>query len=240
MHRRLLEPRELALVEELANVMAQEVERYYPADDHGLPMSMTLLCAAPGRAALLGLNGQWSQPQPGQPFAYGGVLGPVGLPGRASSLLQGVAERLAAAFALRGVVGVDFIWHEDCAWVLEVNPRWPASAGLYAPQGGLVRAHLQACLQGRLPTPAQIAAWRPTRLRGLQLLRLPYAVHLDASSVAQWARQSDVHDRPSAPMRLPAGAPLCTVSAEADDERALRRRLDARCAALASTLETLE
>lgn len=213
---------------------------YWQRWQDGAPMSMTLLCAAPGRACVLGLNGQWSQPQRGQPFAYGGVMGPLALPGRVTSLLQGVAERLAAAFALRGVVGVDFIWQDEGAWVLEVNPRWPASAGLYAPQGGLVRAHLQACLHGRLPTPAQVLAWRPPRLRGLQLLRLPNAVQLDADTVARWAQQPDVHDRPSAPMRLPAGAPLCTVSAEADDERALRRLLDARCAALASTLETLE
>ncbi|MBQ0960696.1 ATP-grasp domain-containing protein [Ideonella sp. 4Y11] len=210
---------------------------YWQRWQDGAPMSMTLLCAAPGRACVLGLNRQWHQPQAGQPFAYGGVLGPVGLPGRAGSLLQGVAERLAAAFDLRGVVGVDFIWDEENAWILEVNPRWPASAGLYAAQGGLVRAHLQACLHGRLPEPAQVAAWRPPRLRGLQLLRRPHAVQLDLATVALWARQSDVHDRPSAAMRLPAGAPLCTVSAEADDETALRRRLDARCAALASTLE---
>ena len=137
-------------------------------------------------------------------------------------------------------MGVDFIWHEDSAWILEVNPRWPASAGLYAPQGGLVRAHLQACLHGRLPAPGQLAAWRPARLRGLQLMRLPHAVQLDADTVSRWAQHADVHDRPAAPMRLPAGAPLCTVSAEADDERALRRLLDARCKALASTLETLE
>ncbi|MBQ0944780.1 ATP-grasp domain-containing protein [Ideonella sp. 4Y16] len=211
---------------------------YWQRWQDGATMSMTLLCAAPGRACVLGLNRQWHQPQAGQPFAYGGVLGPVGLPGRASSLLQGVAERLAAAFELRGVVGVDFIWHEDSAWVLEVNPRWPASAGLYAPQGGLVRAHLQACLHGRLPAPAQVAAWQPPRLRGLQLLRLAHDAQLDAATVARWARQPDVHDRPSAAMRLPAGAPVCTVSAEADDEAALRRQLDARCAALASTLET--
>lgn len=211
---------------------------YWQRVQPGQPMSMTLLAAAPGRAALLGLNRLWCLPQPGQPFAFGGVAGPVALPGRASTALQGVAERLVAAFDLRGLVGVDFIWHEEQAWLIEVNARWPASAALYAARGGLARAHLDACLHGRLPEPATLAAWRPAGRVGQQLLRAPRALSLSAATLAAWAVQPHVHDRPAQPQTLAAGEPLCTLSAHAADDDALQALLAQRAAALCHDLET--
>ena len=40
---------------------------------------------------------------------------------------QAICSRLAAAFGLRGLFGVDFIWDGERAWAVEVNPRPTAS-----------------------------------------------------------------------------------------------------------------
>ena len=40
---------------------------------------------------------------------------------------QAICSRLAAAFGLRGLFGVDFVWDGERAWTVEVNPRPTAS-----------------------------------------------------------------------------------------------------------------
>ena len=60
-----------------------------------------------------------------------GNLSPPRLPApeRAALLGQarGICSHLAAAFALRGLFGVDLIWDGERAWTIEVNPRPTAS-----------------------------------------------------------------------------------------------------------------
>jgi predicted ATP-grasp superfamily ATP-dependent carboligase len=47
--------------------------------------------------------------------------------------VQEVCSRLVAAFGLRGPYGVDFVWDGERAWVVEVNPRPPASLEVINP-----------------------------------------------------------------------------------------------------------
>src|SRR3954469_15876982 len=60
---------------------------------------------------------------------------------------RAVCSRIAAAFGLRGLFGVDFIWDGERAWTLEVNPRPTASLeAIEAAYGtGVFDAHLCAC-----------------------------------------------------------------------------------------------
>ncbi len=69
-------------------------------------------------------------------FAYCGSIGP--LDGRNSSISAAAVERVRrtgetmAEFAqLRGVFGIDFVLGGDTPWLIEVNPRYPASAEIY-------------------------------------------------------------------------------------------------------------
>ena len=48
------------------------------------------------------------------------------LPGRGNALQQ-LEKVLAIRFGLRGLFGVDGIWHEGSFWPVEVNPRYTAS-----------------------------------------------------------------------------------------------------------------
>ena len=64
-------------------------------------------------------------------YRWCGNVVPPRLPaGERAALLgqaRAICSRLAAAFALRGLFGVDFIWDGERAWTLEVNPRPTAS-----------------------------------------------------------------------------------------------------------------
>lgn len=199
--------------------------RYWQQQARGLPMSMTLL-ADGQRALVLGINSQLIEPHGGHAFVFTGVLGPVPAPERMRLTLQGVAERLTRRFRLRGVCGVDFLCHGDELVVLEVNPRPPASAALYAPRGGLINAHLAACLQGHLPSGEAWASLRGDgRVRGLRYVFARSRLVLDAARLARLAARPGVHDVPQEPLRLAAGEPLCSVSDSGDDVPTLQASL---------------
>ena len=90
------------------------------------------------RAAMLGLTEQLHR-RPG--FGWMGNVSPPRLPdGEVAELdgqLRAVCDEVAARFGVRGAFGVDAVWDGHHAWVLEVNPRPPASLELFG--AGLVR-----------------------------------------------------------------------------------------------------
>ena len=105
------------------------------------------------RARLLGLTRQYAG-EPGlgaPPFAWCGNAAPWGTPE-----LQGIVEQALAALVegsgLRGLNGIDFIVQEGVPWLLEVNPRPPASFELFERllEGNAFAWHVEAC-EGRLP-----------------------------------------------------------------------------------------
>src|SRR4051812_903992 len=89
-------------------------------------------------------------------YRWCGNVVPPRLPAGERDALLGQARAicscLAAAFALRGLFGVDLIWDGERAWTIEVNPRPTASLeAIEAAHGiGAFAAHLQGCA-GELP-----------------------------------------------------------------------------------------
>jgi len=216
--------------------------RYWQRREPGQPMSMTLLAAGRGqgqRAVVLGINAQTVRSVLGHPHVFAGVVGPVNLPGRLPTALLGMAERLVAHFDLTGLCGLDFLWHGDQIALLEINPRPPASAALYGLGGGLVNAHLAACLTGRLPQGADLAALRGGLPTGLRHVFTHQPLALTDAHLARLAAHPDVHDRPAHPGPLAAGEPLCTLTARGDDVPAVVAALDRAATQLLNELETL-
>lgn len=219
--------------------------RYWQRLQPGVPLSLTVL--ADGRyAALLGLNRQWLAPTPSQPWRFGGVAGPLPCPAPTWALLQGWADRLARHFRLRGLFSLDLMGGPDGVeppfHLLEVNPRWPASAQLYGGAGGLMDAAVRAC-EGRLPTAAELQWLRhppgSAALRGWAIAYSPCAAQLDSAWLRPWlALQGDphtdaanpcLHDRPEsgpAPLPLGEGDPVCSVSVAGADFATVQQELD--------------
>ncbi len=209
----------------------------------GVPIGAAAL--ADGRHALvLGLSrGLAGDPAFGASgFAYtGSLLGPVGGADYPRLALEAehAANRLAAAFGLRGLFGVDFMLHDGHLHLLEVNPRYTASMELIEQATGasVVDLHLDA-LEGRLP--ADPVPWRrlassPTCGRfwgkGIVYAERPVvAPDTDGWLAAGW------RDIPHRGERICAGAPVCTVFATGTDEADCLAALRAEAAAIRATL----
>jgi uncharacterized protein len=114
---------------------------------------------------------------------------------------QEICSRVAAAFGLRGLFGVDFVWDGDRLWAVEVNPRATASLeAIEAAYGVAVYdAHLSGCA-GELPrTEAE-----PLRAAGK-------AVVFATEDVVVGEFAPGVRDVPHPGERIARGRPICTV-----------------------------
>jgi predicted ATP-grasp superfamily ATP-dependent carboligase len=141
---------------------------------------------------------------------------------------RAICSRVAGAFGLRGLFGVDFIWDGERAWTVEVNPRPPASLeAIEAAYGvGAFAAHLRGCA-GELPRIEAACSGAA----GKAVLFAAEAVTVGDS--ARWP----VRDVPHPGERIAARRPVCTVMATGatpDDvlaqleEQAARVRADLR------------
>jgi len=144
---------------------------------------------------------------------------------------QAIGGELARRFSLVGLFGVDLILANDQFWVIEVNPRLPASVEVLERACGFeaVAIHVEACRTGRLPPPPAISGtWCG---KAILSARADLVVPADVNGLAlptDLKTWPDVADVPAAGTRIRAGGPIATVLAEAGDEpsllQALRRR----------------
>jgi predicted ATP-grasp superfamily ATP-dependent carboligase len=144
---------------------------------------------------------------------------------------RAICSCLAAAFALRGLFGVDLIWNGERAWTIEVNPRPTASLeAIEAAYGvGAFAAHLRACA-GELPRV------EPERggAAGKAVVFATETVVVGDS--VRWLERG-VRDVPHTGERIPAGRPICTVVARAATPEGVLAVLGQRAAWLRSELE---
>ena len=177
---------------------------------------------ADGRQAhLLGLTRQYAG-EPGlgaPPYAWCGNAAPWGTPE-----LQGIVGQALAALVegcgLRGLNGIDFIVQEGVPWLLEVNPRPPASFELFERllEGNAFEWHVEAC-EGRLsdlPTLPPSRTWA----KGILYARRDISV----GETRGWATQGAA-DIPHPGESIPAGAPICTLLAQGSDAAAAWQKI---------------
>ena len=167
----------------------------------GLPCSA--LAIGDGRhAALLGVTEQLVRPRG---FQWMGNLTPPRLPtGETDELtgrLRAVCAEVAARFGVSGAFGVDAVWDGREVWVLEVNPRPPASLELFGP--GCFEAHVHGVrglglprADGRAPAGVKLVLFTD---------RTVSAPHPDL-----WP-EALVRDVPHAGEVIRRGAPVCTL-----------------------------
>lgn len=206
-----------------------ERQPYYQRELAGTPMS-ALFVADGRRARLLGCHELIVRPLGAHPHVWRGAIGPLARPAARQASIDAAVQGLARAFALRGLASLDFIDDGERDWLLEVNPRPPASMGLY--DAGLMRAHVEACRDGLLP-PAPRA---PTTLRGSEIVFARHDLELGSAQAAALAARADCHDLPAAGSRFAAGDPVCSVSAAGRDRAAVRETLAAKRQALRAEL----
>jgi predicted ATP-grasp superfamily ATP-dependent carboligase len=170
---------------------------------HGLSCSAVAIGDGRG-AAVLGLTEQLHRPRG---FAWMGNVTPPRLPeGELAELdgqLRAVCAEVVARFGVRGTFGVDAIWDGRHAWVLEVNPRPPATLELFGPHG--FEAHVRGARGLGLPAPGET----PTRSAAVKLILFADRA-LQAPDPAWWP-ESLVRDIPHAGEVIERDAPVCTL-----------------------------
>jgi predicted ATP-grasp superfamily ATP-dependent carboligase len=167
---------------------------------HGLSCSAVAIGDG-RRAALLGLTEQLHR-SPG--FGWMGNVVPPRLPAEQLVELDGqlraVCAEVAGRFGVRGAFGVDAVWDGRHAWVLEVNPRPPASLELFG--RGCFEAHVRGARGLGLPGTSVRSPMGKLVLFADRDLRAP-----DPG----WWPEDLVRDIPHAGEEIKRGSPVCTL-----------------------------
>ena len=187
--------------------------------------------------SLIGISRLLLANDPTSQFGYGGMIGPVKLPGSAEGQITRQGEVVGKSFGLRGLWGMDFIEDGSTAWATEVNPRYTASVEIYEYATGvpLLSEHRRAFetpqkdFRNELQPNAD--SLKPTLVGKVVV----YAERdLIIPPWGDWPTKRDAFlpelptlaDRPSEGSRVPRGFPICSLLAAAESENSCRRELN--------------
>ena len=145
-------------------------------------------------------------------FAWCGNVAPWGDPELENVVLDAAAV-LTESFGLVGLNGIDFIVQDGEPFLLEINPRPPASFELFERLLGVnaFQLHVEACqkqLPATLPPAPAGLAWG----KGILYAR----GDLQVGDTRSWAEQ-DISDIPHPGEQISAGAPVCTIFSKGSD-----------------------
>ncbi len=199
---------------------------YFQAIATGRPLSALFVANGHG-ARVVGLSRQWTAPTGAVPFRYGGCAGPAVVPARLARMIAEACTALAVSLGLVGLNSLDMLVEGDEFTILEINPRPGATLDVF---DGMTRGiplwewHRRA-VDGELPRASptlRVGGRAAAILYAEEAIEMPPAVHWDS-----W-----VADVPAPRSAISAGAPICTILAEADDVDAAERLVRTRSATL--------
>lgn len=169
------------------------------------------------------------------PFHYAGNLLSFA-PGHRSIFnsidFHGLANELTRRFGLRGLFGIDFISREGELWLLEINPRYPASTELYERDlsWSLVEEHAVVCNETRLPL-VQIDERLQVPIEGKAILYAREDCYItDRMSDRLWAMRDELHlaDLPVGGCSIAKGHPVLTIFARGNRRKETLRSLETK------------
>ena len=172
---------------------------------NGINFSLTFL-ANEDELFALGFNALWSeQLSADMPYAYAGAINQIKLDSKILELALQYAKVMVKAFKLLGLNSIDFICQGDALYVLEINPRIPASYELYETKfGEVIGQHIDVCKTGKLPS-----------VKGQSLLRAHAIVYaptdIKVSESMSWPLWTA--DRPHSQEVIKQFEPVCSIFA---------------------------
>ena len=187
---------------------------------------------------LLGVTRQLAGKQftNGPSFGYCGSIGPIGLSSEQKSTLDRISQALTATIPLRGLFGLDFIWHANQIWTLEINPRFPASVEILELAFGLSATglHCQAFLD---PKHLSVQPTATSLQYGKAIIYARESCTITTDNFQHWVTHnaskrstngdpcSWFGDIPMPGTRISVGNPVLTVVAQAGTSQRVLRQL---------------
>jgi predicted ATP-grasp superfamily ATP-dependent carboligase len=155
------------------------------------------------------------------PFMYGGAASLTTLPETVRKWIPTILNKLVIATGIKGLCGLDFMLdRENQVYVLEVNPRPPATFELHERGRNLFSDHVHAC-HGCLPEQVTVydeQIHAHTIFYARQKLIIP----------AQMVWPSWTADRPRPGRKILLAEPVCTINATGRDRIKLKKQLGDR------------
>ena len=179
---------------------AAEPLTYWQKYQEGVPHSVLFL-ADGKRSQVIGFNRQWTTALNAEnEFCFAGIINHTELTEVQKAQISHWMTLLVPELSLQGLNSMDFIQAGQISYVLEINPRPPASMQLY--DADLFARHIKAC-QGEL------LAYQPKQLgfAGYQVVYAPQAVHIPDG--VEWPE--GVVDIPHPGSNIGAGQPICSM-----------------------------
>jgi len=171
------------------------------------------------RTHVIGFHRLYHRALQHEAFRFTGLDNRVQLPRDVRMQWRDRAHHVAETFQLRGLFGIDFLWDGQNTWLLEINPRPPASLCAYEPRQA---SQWLAAHWGETPRPWLDSARR--RWRHYQICYTYRAYRVPQS--AKWPAW--VNDQPSPGHDIPPCAPLCSFTATGRTPNHLKRNVQRR------------
>lgn len=156
-------------------------------------------------------------------FMWCGNIGPIAFSVQTESQIRRIGNVLKSQTGLRGLFGIDFVVDKDgVPWVMEVNPRYPASLELleFATRQALIPQH-NGCFTDEEELLVPLSDWQAPQCPSILAKAVLYAkrdflvaqaLPVDLNAPQQFPEYADV---PSVGSTIEAGQPICTVYAAA-------------------------
>jgi len=225
-----------------ASVQSHWLEQhYFQRKLEGLPVSL-LFIANGAEIEVVGFNEQWVSASADMPFRYGGAVSHAALSVAVQQQLLDAARQLTIAFGLHGLNSLDAIVHRvsvsiEQMYVLEINPRLSATVDLYDNNGVLFEHHVQACVHRQLAGPSQGQDKYEAVSKAHAVVYADIDVMLNTEMVwPSWATDTPI--QLDAPLKIVAGAPVCSVLAYADNADAAKKEVLARVQQIKNLLQS--
>jgi len=163
------------------------------------------------RVTVLSYHRQYLAPGRNTPFRFGGLVTATDLSEQVQTALHRACVELSREFHLKGLNSLDAIWDGQELWLLEINPRPPASLALHplGTQATVLRAHL-ASFDGFKGTDV----FDGLNTEKDNLLNPGFAIVYASSLLsipADFRFPSGCHDLPALPRTFQDGEPVCSV-----------------------------
>ena len=218
---------------------------YFQQELQGLPVS-AIACSDGQHTRIAGMTLQWSgwQELGAEPFRYCGNLGPLTSPPRLFDAVQNAATALFRHSGNpHGILGMDMLLTPEKCWLLEVNPRIPASSWIHEAATPWNAVAWLLCdnpaTQHPATNPPAADSLFPQTLRTQLIIWSRKGFHSpDLHDFAvQMPAGVRIADRPAQSAWIPPNSPLCSLLCEAEDTKQLSANLRSLPAGLMSLAE---